>query len=177
MKLEGDIKKTWKIIKQIIGKRRGTCDSFPPRLIIVKIEITDTKTIANTFNNFFVKIGPNLASKILKSDTNFEASISKANTKLQENPLTEDACLEVFKSLKINKAPAFDERDLNVINHIHNHIKKTLIKIFGDSIKLGVFPEKKVFPNIKIWKKRTFNELQTNIRFALFFKDTRADYV
>ena len=26
---EGDIKKTWKIIKEVIGKRRGTCGSFP----------------------------------------------------------------------------------------------------------------------------------------------------
>ena len=42
------------------------------------------KTIAKTFNNLFVKIGPNLASKILKSDTNFEVYTSKANTTLKE---------------------------------------------------------------------------------------------
>ena len=41
--------------------------------------------MANSFNNFFVKIGPNLASKIPKSDTNFAAYVSKANTKLHEN--------------------------------------------------------------------------------------------
>ena len=58
---------------EVIGKKRGTCDSFPQRLIIDKVEITDTKTIVNSINNFFVKIGSNLASKILKSDTNFEA--------------------------------------------------------------------------------------------------------
>ena len=63
----------------------GTCDSFSKKLIIDKVEITDTKTIANSFNNFFVKIGPNLASKIPKSDTNFAAYVSKANTKLHEN--------------------------------------------------------------------------------------------
>ena len=62
------MKKTWKIIKAVAGKKRGTCDSFPNTLIIDKLEITDTKTIANSFNNFFVKIGPNIASKILKSD-------------------------------------------------------------------------------------------------------------
>ena len=65
---EGDMKKTWKIIKAVVGKKRGTCDSFPNTLIIGKVEITDTKTVANSFNNFFVKIGPNIASKILKSD-------------------------------------------------------------------------------------------------------------
>ena len=54
----------------------------------------------------------------------------------------EDKFLEGFKSLKINKAPGFDEIDVNVINQIYNHIKKALIRIFGNSIKLGVFPEK-----------------------------------
>ena len=85
---------------------------------------------------------PNLAAKIPKSDTNFEAYISKANTKLQENHLAENEFLKAFKSLKINKAPGFDQIDVNVINQIYNHIKKLLIRIFGDSIKLIVFPEK-----------------------------------
>ena len=50
---EGDIKKTWKIIKEVIARNGGTCGSFPKTLIIDKVEITDTKTIANSFNNFF----------------------------------------------------------------------------------------------------------------------------
>ena len=120
---EGDTKNTWKIIKEVIGKKRGTCDSFSKKLIIKKAEITDTKTIANSLNNFFVRIGRNLASKIPKSDTNFEAYISKANAKLDENPLTEDEFLEAFKSLRINKAPGFDQIVVNVINQIYNHIK------------------------------------------------------
>ena len=64
------------------------------------------------------------------------------NAKLHENPLTEDEFLKAFKSLKINKAPGFDQIDVNLINQIYNHIKEPLIRIFGDSIKLGVFPEK-----------------------------------
>ena len=39
-------------MKQVIGKKRGTHDSFHKKLIIDKVEITDTKTIAKTFNNF-----------------------------------------------------------------------------------------------------------------------------
>ena len=120
---EGDTKNTWKIIKEVIGKKRRICDSFSKKLITKKVEITDPKTIANSLNNFFVRIGRNLASKIPKSDTNFEAYISKANAKLHENPLTEDEFLEAFKSLRINKAPCFDQIVVNVINQIYNHIK------------------------------------------------------
>ena len=71
------------MIKKVIGKKTGTCDSFPKKLTIDKVEITNTKTIAKTFNNFFVKTGPNLAWKTPKSDKNFEAYISKANTNLK----------------------------------------------------------------------------------------------
>ena len=39
------------------------------------------------FNSFFVMIGQDFASKILRSDTKFEAYISIVNTKLHENPL------------------------------------------------------------------------------------------
>ena len=78
------------------------------------------------------------------------------NVKLHENPLTEDEFLKAFKSLKINKAPGFDQIDVNLINQIYNHIKEPLIRIFGDSIKLGVFPEKlklaKVTPILNLKK-------------------------
>ena len=42
---EGETKKIWKVIKEVIGKRRGTCDCFPKELIIEKVKISDT--IAN----------------------------------------------------------------------------------------------------------------------------------
>ena len=29
--LEGDIKKTWKIVKEVIGNKKCTYDSFPPK--------------------------------------------------------------------------------------------------------------------------------------------------
>ena len=106
--------------------------------------------------------------------------LNKVNTKLQENPSMEDKFLEAFKSLKINKAPGFDKIDVSVINQIYNHIKIPLIRIFGVSIKLGVFPEKlklaKVTPIFKSGK----DELLTNNRpisvFAVFSKDTRQRY-
>ena len=74
--------------------------------------------------------------------------------------------MKVFKSLKINKTPAFDE---------------TLIRTFGDSITLGAFLKKwhllKLLQFLNLEKKQTINELHNNIGFAVFFKDTREDYV
>ena len=79
-------------MKTVIGKKRSLTlfSKTKTKQKIEKVEITDTKTIAGTFNNFFAMIGPNLASKITESDTHCEAYISKANTILHENPLTMD---------------------------------------------------------------------------------------
>ena len=50
--------------------------------------------------------------------------------------------MEAFKTLKKNKAPGFDEIHVNVINQMYKRIRKPLIRIFGDSIKFGVFLKK-----------------------------------
>ena len=96
---------------------------------MAKEKLLIRKLFLKYFNNFFVKIGPNLASKIPKSDTNFKAYINKANTELQANPLREDEFLKAFKSEKINKVPGFDKIDVSVINQIYSHIKKPIIRI------------------------------------------------
>ena len=89
-------------MKEIIRKKRGICDSFPKRLIINNGEITNTRTMAELFSHVFVKIGPNRAPKIRKTDTNFEPYISKVKTKLYENLLLEDEFFQVFKLFKVN---------------------------------------------------------------------------
>ena len=89
--------------------------------------------------------------------------------------------MEAFKSLKINKAPGFDKTDVKVINETYNYIEKPLIRIFGDSIKLGVFPEKLKLAKFTPIFKSGKNELLTNYRpisvLPCFFKNTREDYV
>ena len=87
----------------------------------------------------------------------------------------EDKFLKAFKCLKTYKAPGFDQIDVYVIRQIYNHMKKPLIQIFGDSIKLEMFPE-----NLKLAKVTPIfksGKLQTSICFAVFFKDSREDSV
>ena len=78
--------------------------------------------------------------------------------------LSEDEFEETFKSLKRNKAPGHDGLDVNIITSVYELIKKPLLKIFNESINLGIFPENmkiaKVTPIFKSGKK----ELLTNYR-------------
>ena len=54
-----DIKKTWDIIKEIIGNKRVTNDSLSNFITVKNIEIFDKKEVAETFNNYFVNSVPN----------------------------------------------------------------------------------------------------------------------
>ena len=66
--------------------------------------------------------------------------------------------------MKINKAPGFDQVDVSVINQIYNQIKKPLIRIFGDSIKLAVVPEKLILGKVTLILKSGKSEHLTNCR-------------
>ena len=67
-----NIKKTWKILKEIIGNKRVTNAPFPNFVTVKNREILHKKEIAKTFNSYFVNIGPNLAASIPESKTSFQ---------------------------------------------------------------------------------------------------------
>ena len=55
---ENDIRNTWKIMKEVIGKKKCNNEKPKPKHQIVdKIAINDAKSIAEKFNEFFVNIG------------------------------------------------------------------------------------------------------------------------
>ena len=155
---ENDIQNTWKIMKEIIGKKKCNNETLPKHLIVDKIEIHDAKSIAEKFNEFFVNIGPNLANKIPQCNLTFKSYLPTVNTTLKETVLSENEFEEAFKTLKRNKAPGHDGLDVNIITSVYEFIKKPLQKIFIESINLGIFPEKmkiaKVTPIYKSGKKQ-----------------------
>ena len=51
-------------MKEIIGKSRVISNTLPRRIVVGKQNIYEEAIIADKFNNFFVNVGPNLASKI-----------------------------------------------------------------------------------------------------------------
>ena len=80
MKYQNNIKKTWNVINDAIGKNKSTQSSFLKAIIYKTKTITDVHLIANHFNSYFTEIGPNLANKIEKSSINFEGYIKKCNS-------------------------------------------------------------------------------------------------
>ena len=75
-----NIKKTWEVMKESIGKGKFNHQSFPKKIKLCGKNITDEDLIAKQFNTYFTKIGPKLAKTIQESSLNFASFIEKCNS-------------------------------------------------------------------------------------------------
>ena len=128
-KCEGNIKSTWKIMKEIFGKAKINQRNLPKQLAINNKKITDKTEIANTFNEFFANVGPKLAEKILDTNKKFESYIPVIDTSLLHTDLTEKEFETAFNSLKKDKAPGFDKVHVNAVLSVYDEVKKPLFQI------------------------------------------------
>ena len=65
LQYKNGMKKTWNVIKEIMGKmHQHNMSRLPRKLIIEKKFITSETEIAQKFNEFFTEIGRSLARKI-----------------------------------------------------------------------------------------------------------------
>ena len=58
-------------MKEFIGSKRVANAPLPNFVTVKNVEIFDKKEIAETFNNYFVNIAPNLGASIPESKTTF----------------------------------------------------------------------------------------------------------
>ena len=154
---KNDIKNTWKTLKDVIGKTKINENRLPKKIALENKEITDQKTIAEEFNEFYVNIGPNLTSKIPRNNNDYKSYLPDMTTLFDEQDLTEQELKEAAASLKPSKSPGCDSIHVNVIKAIYEELKRPLFYIFDQSLKSGIFPDKlriaKVFPIYKSEKK------------------------
>ena len=99
---------------------------FPKRLIVNNKDIHDNKSIAETFNNYFINVGPNLAVNIPETARNFESYLKDNDLTQGEYNITDKEFEKAFFSIKCNKSPGYDKISSNVIKEVCNYIRKPL---------------------------------------------------
>ena len=99
---KNDIKNTWKTLKDVIGKTKINENRLPKKIALENKEITDQKTVAEKFNEFYVNVGPNLASKIPQNNNDYKSYLPDITTLFDEQDLTEQEFKEAVASLKPN---------------------------------------------------------------------------
>ena len=107
--------------------------------------------IANSFNDFFTKIGPSLASKIPPPDTTVLEYILSSDSPPDSLFFTPCTSEELLKISRISS---------NLLKHIIPEIIDVLIHIFNCSLSTGIVPSKlkiaKVNPVLKSGDKNKF---------------------
>ena len=70
-------------MKEVIGKDKLINDSLPKHLILNNRNIFYQKTIANSFNEYFVNVRPKLACEIPQSKKSFEMYLKKSDSSFE----------------------------------------------------------------------------------------------
>ena len=154
-KFKNDIKNTWKTISELINKSKG--NKVPIKKIIVDdTPITDKAKIANEFNQFFVNIGPNLASKI--STTNKKPYTSYLKRTVEStfcfSPIDTEQTLKVTNSLLPKSSCGHDDISTKFIKSIAPVLLQSITLIINQSLISGIFPDKlKIAKVIPLHKK------------------------
>lgn len=134
------MKTTWKVINSIIKKKiadnRNESKKFQ----------TEGKTptdVANSFNELFTEIGPNLASKISPTSCKVDDFLKHCNLQsMFLNPITEKELLDIVNTQQSKQSKDYLGLSMNIVKQVAPNILASLVNICNKSFKQGIFPNK-----------------------------------
>ena len=149
---KNNLRNSWRILKEVINKRknRSVCSKF----MLNGQFVTDKTMISNSFNSFFVNMGPNLARKNPHSNipcTKYIPGGRHLQSLLLSSTYEEEIkiCIQRLN----DGSPGWDNITSKIIKASCNHIVRPLTHIFNLSLTTGVFPtELKIARVIPLFK-------------------------
>ena len=132
-----DISKSWKILKNMIGKH--SCRSKPTMHFNINNEsVSNSTDIAESFNNFFVSIGPQLAENI-SCETNPLTYVNNIERSIVILDVTCEEIKGVIHSLN-NSSSGWDEIPTFLVKKCVDSFIEPLTYLVNSSISEGIFP-------------------------------------
>ena len=155
-----DIKNTWKIINTALNKQYKT-HCIPNKFVHEGKEIIGNKNIANSINQYFVNIGPELAKNInkVKGLNHRHFMKPRINTTMYLEETSETDILNTIKNFKNKTSKDNEDISMAIIKPIITQVIVPLTHICNLSLMSGVFPHKmKTAKVIPIFKKGKIDE-------------------
>jgi hypothetical protein len=152
---KNDIKNTWKTIKDIINKTKCK-NKLSEHFLINNIKVTDKCTIAEEFNNYFINLGPSLASHIEKPHgKSFEQYLKNpVKQKFNFNQVTCNSVIEIIDKLRSKTSTGFDNISTILLKKIKHELVNPLTLTINQALNTGIFPDKlKIAKVIPLFKK------------------------
>ena len=133
-------KKAWKSINNLLGRQNKP--TVVNELNVGEQNLTSPEDIAEGFNEHFSNIGPDLASKIDYSNSNFETYVKIAQSEFAAfQPVTVSHVSHLLHGLSNNKATGIDKISSKIIKLAAPVISDSLTLIFNQAITLSSFPD------------------------------------
>ena len=133
-----NLKKTWGIIKQVINKSK--CSKISSEFYRNGSILNDKISIANAFNDYFVNIGPTLASQIPDLGINYRKFMPEQNKmSFFLSPTEESEVKKIIAELK-DGAPGKDGIMSKSLKCISDHVAIPLTRLINLSFSQGIFP-------------------------------------
>ena len=149
-----NLKETWKTIK--LATRKSKSKNMNILSINVNgILVTDSKIMAEKFNEHFTYMASKISEKILPTDRppDLNAPISNSLLNLKNIPITLKELLDQVKNLKNKNSSDSCGLSSSLLKQIAPVIALPLLHVFNNSIKFGVVPSQfksaKVIPIFK----------------------------
>ena len=156
---EGNLKNTWKVLKETIGQNDKTCSV--DEIVVDDTNQTDKEEIADAFNNHFVSIGEKIANSIEGCNESPTANIQRVLTKFGFQQITAAQITNVVQRLVNGKATGIHNIPNKVLKDSAHLIAPVLMDIFNLSISTNIFPEDlkvlKVVPVNKSGERENLN--------------------
>lgn len=136
-----DCRKLWQFINSKI--KSGSAKKEKIEKIFSESKNTlvfENKEIANEFNEFFVNVGPNMATKFTQPLPNSSTARTQIQDSIFLTPTNETEILELISKLK-NKASGIDNISTQILKVISKNIAKPLVHILNLCIEKSIFPD------------------------------------
>ena len=135
------MRQTWKTINNVFGRaqKQTLSDQFKRNFGTI---ITDPTAISNEFNDFFVNVGPNLASKIRSTGKHYNDYLSIVHKQsIFMRPIVEDEILKIINKFDKNKSAGHDRIGNLTVKGVAKEIVHPLTAIFNRSLSTGKVPD------------------------------------
>ena len=148
----------WNIVKDIFGKKKHVNTN----ITVNGREVTNPNESANLFNDYFVNIGPTLASKIDAGNDHFTQYLTEPHQdSLFFNPTTYHEIVSIVNSLKSSKSSGYDGLSVHFLKQVIHFIAPPLVHIFNLSLSFGRCPNSlKLAKVIPIYKKDDHSQIK-----------------
>ena len=156
-----DMKKTWNILKQAIGKSNDK-SNFPHSFKINDESVTNRTSISESFNTYFSKIGWSTSQNVPLSSKHYRKYLTNSVTNsMFLEPIESDTVIEVTNKLKPKSSSGHDNISTKLLKLTIHNIHQPLTHIINRSFSTGIVPEDlKVAKVIPIYKSSDKSELK-----------------